>query len=42
MMLHLLQHQSYHRGQVTALLRQLGTAPPKVDFLDAHEMGFRS
>ena len=42
MMLHLLQHQSYHRGQVTALLRQLGTAPPKVDFLDAHEMEFRS
>ena len=42
MMLHLLQHQSYHRGQVTALLRQLGTAPPKVDFLDAHEMGFHS
>jgi uncharacterized damage-inducible protein DinB len=42
MILHLLQHQSYHRGQVTALLRQLGTTPPKVDFLDAHEMLFRS
>jgi DinB family protein len=24
------QHQSYHRGQVTALLRQLGLEPPKV------------
>jgi len=41
MILHLLQHQSYHRGQVTALLRQLGVQPPKVDFLDAHDMGFR-
>lgn len=41
MMLHLLQHQSYHRGQVTALLRQLGVQPPKVDFLDAQDAGFR-
>ena len=41
MILHLLQHQSYHRGQVTALFRQLGVQPPKVDFLDAHDMGFR-
>ena len=42
MILHLLHHQSYHRGQVTALLRQLGVQPPKVDFLDAHDMGFGS
>jgi uncharacterized damage-inducible protein DinB len=42
MILHLLHHQSYHRGQVTALFRQLGVQPLKVDFLDAHEMGFRS
>ena len=41
MILHLLHHQSYHRGQVTALFRQLGVQSPKVDFLDAHEMGFR-
>jgi uncharacterized damage-inducible protein DinB len=41
MILHLLQHQSYHRGQVTALFRQLEVPPPKVDFLDAHGMGFR-
>ena len=41
MILHLLQHQSYHRGQVTVLLRQLGVQPPKVDFLDAHDMDFR-
>ena len=41
MILHLLNHQSYHRGQVTALFRQLGVQPPKVDFLDAHDMGFR-
>ena len=42
MMVHLLEHQSYHRGQVTALLRQLGVEPPKVDFLDAQDAGFRA
>jgi uncharacterized damage-inducible protein DinB len=41
MILHLLHHQSYHRGQVTSLLRQLGAQPPKVDFLDALDAGFR-
>jgi uncharacterized damage-inducible protein DinB len=42
MIFHLLNHQSYHRGQVTTLLRQLGARPPVVDFLAAHEVGFRS
>jgi len=41
MILHLLNHQNYHRGQVTALLRQLGVQPPKVDFLDGLDAGFR-
>ena len=26
---HLVNHGSYHRGQITTLLRQLGAAPPK-------------
>jgi uncharacterized damage-inducible protein DinB len=39
MMVHLLNHQSYHRGQVTTLLRQLGTQPLQVDFLVAYDMG---
>jgi uncharacterized damage-inducible protein DinB len=39
MMLHLLHHQSYHRGQVATLLRQLGIQPPDVDFLTAHDLG---
>lgn len=26
---HLVNHSSYHRGQVTTMLRQLGAAPPK-------------
>lgn len=30
---HLVNHQSYHRGQVTTLLRQLGGTPAPVDFL---------
>ena len=30
---HLTNHQSYHRGQVTTLLRQLGAQPTAVDFL---------
>jgi uncharacterized damage-inducible protein DinB len=37
---HLLHHQTYHRGQVTALFRQLGVQPPNVDFLDACDAGF--
>ena len=33
MMQHVVNHSSYHRGQVAALLRQLGQAPPATDFL---------
>jgi uncharacterized damage-inducible protein DinB len=33
MLLHLLNHQTFHRGQVTTLLRQLGAVPAPVDFL---------
>jgi len=40
MMVHVLNHQSYHRGQVTTLLRQLGIQPLEVDFLVAHDMRF--
>jgi uncharacterized damage-inducible protein DinB len=29
MLQHVVNHGSYHRGQVTAMLRQLGAAPPK-------------
>jgi uncharacterized damage-inducible protein DinB len=29
MLQHLVNHASYHRGQVTTMLRQLGAAPPK-------------
>jgi uncharacterized damage-inducible protein DinB len=29
MLQHVVNHASYHRGQVTTLLRQLGVAPPK-------------
>jgi uncharacterized damage-inducible protein DinB len=29
MLQHVVNHQSYHRGQVTTMLRQLGAAPPK-------------
>jgi uncharacterized damage-inducible protein DinB len=41
MITHLLSHQSYHRGQVTHQLRLLGIEPPRIDFLVAHDMGFR-
>jgi uncharacterized damage-inducible protein DinB len=32
MLQHMVNHGSYHRGQVTTMLRQLGAAPPK--FMD--------
>jgi uncharacterized damage-inducible protein DinB len=34
MMQHVVNHGSYHRGQIVALLRQLGRTPPSTDFLD--------
>jgi uncharacterized damage-inducible protein DinB len=42
MMVHFLEHQNYHRGQVTSLLHQLGVQPPKVDYLDGLDVVFRS
>lgn len=39
MMLHVINHQSYHRGQVTTMLRQLGKPAPAVDYLDAVDRG---
>jgi len=33
MLQHGINHSSYHRGQVAALLRQLGHSPPATDFL---------
>jgi len=38
-LLHLVNHQTYHRGQVTTLLRQLGAGPVAVDLLVADDMG---
>jgi uncharacterized damage-inducible protein DinB len=29
MVQHMVNHASYHRGQVTTMLRQLGAAPPQ-------------
>ena len=33
MLEHVINHSSYHRGQVAALLRQCGQTPPATDFL---------
>ena len=33
MLQHVVNHGTYHRGQVTMALRQLGATPPAVDFL---------
>ena len=38
-LLHHLNHQTYHRGQVTTLLRQLGVRPASIDLLRAYESG---
>jgi uncharacterized damage-inducible protein DinB len=34
---HLVNHSSYHRGQVTTMLRQLGEPPVGTDFLVFHD-----
>ena len=31
--LHLVNHSSYHRGQVVSLLRQMGYQPPSTDLV---------
>jgi uncharacterized damage-inducible protein DinB len=33
MMCHVVNHSTYHRGQITTMLRQLGFAPAATDFL---------
>jgi uncharacterized damage-inducible protein DinB len=38
LLFHLVNHQTYHRGQVTALLRQLGAQAVSTDYLYAHEV----
>jgi uncharacterized damage-inducible protein DinB len=40
-LLHLLNHQTYHRGQVTTLLVQLGAEPVPLDFLVAIDRHFQ-
>ncbi len=38
-LVHVVNHQTYHRGQVTTMLRQLGASAPPVDFLVAIDGG---
>ena len=40
-MQHLLNHSTYHRGQIVTLLRQLGKTPPTTDFLNYVDEGGR-
>jgi len=39
---HLVNHQTYHRGQITTLLRQLGVAAPAIDFLVAQDVAAKA
>jgi uncharacterized damage-inducible protein DinB len=39
MLVHHVHHQTYHRGQVTMFLRQLGVRPAPIDFLHAFDEG---
>ncbi len=40
-LLHVVNHQTYHRGQITTLLRQLGAQPAAIDFLIAQDAGLQ-
>jgi uncharacterized damage-inducible protein DinB len=46
MLQHVVNHASYHRGQVTTMLRQLGAPPPKpmdlIAFYRVHQSAARS
>lgn len=33
MLVHVVNHSTYHRGQITLMFRQLGHAPPSTDFV---------
>ncbi len=39
-LLHVVNHQTYHRGQVTTLLRQLGGQAARIDYLVAVDTSF--
>jgi len=41
-LVHVVNHQTYHRGQITTLLRQLGASAPAIDFLVAQDVGARA
>jgi uncharacterized damage-inducible protein DinB len=36
-MYHVVNHSTYHRGQITTMLRQLGARPVPTDFLMFHD-----
>jgi len=38
-LLHIINHQTYHRGQITTLIRQLGIQPPAIDLLIPFDQG---
>jgi uncharacterized damage-inducible protein DinB len=37
-LLHLVNHSTYHRGQITALMRQVGGQPVKTDLIDFYRL----
>ena len=38
--LHVVNHGSYHRGQVSSLLRQIGVTPPNTDLINFYRQAF--
>jgi uncharacterized damage-inducible protein DinB len=41
-MFHVVNHQTYHRGQITTLLRQLGASALEIDYLVAVDGGLKA
>jgi len=41
LMTHVVNHATYHRGQLTTMLRQVGATPPATDFVNVYLLSLK-